>query len=99
MIKSIKRREPNKLKLILPLPECSLNFVHHMLKYDREQSCADKSSVGSNQPFSKNHHNVCHLNPIIVTRQSAAKMKKKGGGMVNSASASVLAKKQKHKIT
>ena len=27
---------------MLPLPNCKLNSVHHLLKYDREQSRADK---------------------------------------------------------
>ena len=75
-------KRPNKLKLILPLPDCKFNSVHHSLKYDREQSCADKSSAGTNHTSSKKHHNVCHLNPTIITRQTAAKMikKKRGGG-------------------
>ena len=54
--------KPNKLKLILPLSDCKLNSVHHSLKYDREQSCADKSSAGSNHTSSKKHHNICYLN-------------------------------------
>ena len=76
--------KPNKLNLILPLLYYKLNFIHHSLKYDREQSCADKSSAGSNHTSNKKHHSVCHLNPTIVTRKSAAKMKKKRRGVVNS---------------
>ena len=83
------------MKLISPLPDCKLNSVHHSLKYDREQSRADKSSAGSNHTPSKKHHNVYYLNPTIVTRRSAAKMKKKRGGVVNSVSVSPAKSKSK----
>ena len=84
-----QKTKPNKLKLILPLPDFRLYSVHHLVKYDREQSCADKSSAGSNHTSIIRHHNVCHFNPTIFTRQSAGKIKKKRGGVMNSASVSI----------
>ena len=42
---------PNKLDLISSLPDCQLNSVHHLSKYDGHQSRADKSSAGSNHSF------------------------------------------------
>ena len=80
-------------KLILPLPDFRLNSVHHLFKYYREQSRVDRSSAVSNHNSINKHHNVCHLNPTIITRQSAAKMKKKRGGVVNSAFTSILPEK------
>ena len=91
-----RRTKPNKLKLILPLPDCKLNYVHHSLKYDKEQSRANKSSAGSNHISSKKHHNVCHLNPTIVTRRTAVTMKKKKRrGVVKSVSVSPTKSKSK----
>ena len=88
------------MKSILPLPDCKLNYVHHSLKYNREQYRADKTSTGSNHTSSKKHHTVCHLNPPITTRQTAAMMmKKKRRGVVNfvSVSSVLLAKSKFHK--
>ena len=84
--------------MISPLPDFRLNPVHHLLKYGREQSHADKSSAGSNHTSINKHHTVCYLNPIIVTRRLDAKMKKKRGNAVNSTSASVLPVKSKSKV-
>ena len=84
------RTKPNKLNLIMSLPDVRLHSIHHLVKYDRDQSCADKSSAGSNHSSINKHHTVCHLNPIIATRRSDAKIKKKRGGVVNSASAFAL---------
>ena len=78
--------KPSNLDLILPLPDFRLNSVHHLLKYDREQSRANKSSAGSNHTSIHKHHPVCHLNPTIATRRPDATIKKKRGGVVNSAS-------------
>ena len=86
------------MKLISPLPDCTFYSVHQSLKYDREPSCADKSSAGSNHTSSKKHHTVCHLNPNIATSQTAATMKKKRRDVVNSVSIlSVLPAKSKSK--
>ena len=78
--------KPNKLNLISPLPDFRLNSHHLMLKYDREQSRADKSSADSSHTSIHKHHPVCHLNPTIATRQPDTKIKKRRGGVVNSAS-------------
>ena len=82
-----RRTKPNKLKLISPLPDFKLNSVHHLVKYDRKQSRADKSSTGSDHISINKHHTVYHLNPTIVTRRPDAKITKKRGGVVYSASA------------
>ena len=50
--------KPNKLNLISPLPDFQLNSFHHLLKYDRVQSCADKSSAGSNHTSKNKHYSV-----------------------------------------
>ena len=84
------------MKLISPLPGCKLNSVHHSLKYDREQSCADKSFADSNHTSSNKYHRVCHHNPTNVTRQTAAKMKKRRRSVVKSVS--VLPAKSKSKL-
>ena len=78
--------KPNKLNLILPLPDFRLNSIHHLLKYDKEQSRAGKSSTGSNHTSIHKHHPVCHLNPTIATRRLDATIKKKRGGVVDSTS-------------
>lgn len=74
--------KPNKLDLILPLPDWKLNFVHHLSKYD--QSRANKIYAGSNHTSDKNHHDSYHLNPSLGNRRYAAKMKKEGRRVVNS---------------
>ena len=61
--------KPNKLNLISPLPDFQLHSLHHLLKYDRVQSCADKSSAGSDHTSKHKHHSVCHLNPTSATRR------------------------------
>ena len=76
---------PNKLNLISPLPDFQLNSLHHLLKYDMIQSRADKSSAGSNHTSIHKHHLVCHLNPTSATRRLDATIKKKRGGVVDSA--------------
>ena len=80
------QQEPNKLNLISSLPDFRLNSVHHLLKYDREQSSNNKSSAGSNHSSIHKNHPVCHLNLTIATRRPDAKIKTKRGGVVNSAS-------------
>ena len=62
------------------------------MKYDRNQSCADKLSAGSNHSSIHKHHTVCHLNSTIATKRSDAKIKKKRGGVVNSISASAVSR-------
>ena len=81
------RTKPNKLKSISPLPDFRLNLVHHLVKYEREHSRADKSSAGSDHTSINKHHTVCHLNPTIATRRPDAKIKKKRGGVEHSVSA------------
>ena len=78
--------KPSKLNLISPLPNFRLNSIHHLLKYYRKQYRADKSSTGSNHTSIHKHYPVCHLNPTIATRESDAMIKKKRGGVVDSAS-------------
>ena len=77
--------KPNKLNLISPLPDFRMNSIHHLLKYDREQSRANKSSPGSNHTSIHKHHPVCHLNPTSATRRLDAMIKKKRGGVVDTA--------------
>ena len=68
--------KPNKLNLIWPLPDFRLNSVHHLLKYDREQSHADKSSASFNYISIHKNHTVYHLNSIIATSRPDTKIKK-----------------------
>ena len=77
--------KPNKLNLLSPLPDFQLNSLHHAFKYDRRQSRADKSSAGSDHTSKHKHHDVCHLNPTSSIRHNST-IKKKRGGVVNSAS-------------
>ena len=90
--------EPNKLNLISPLPDFRLNSIHHILKYDREQSRANKSSAISNHTSIHKHYPVCHLNPTIATRRPDATIKKKKGGVVDSASVSLAKSTSKSKL-
>ena len=76
--------KPNKLHLISTLPDFKLMLVHHLLKYDREQSRANKSSTGSNHTYINKHNTIYHLNPTIATRRPDAKIKKKRGGVEHS---------------
>ena len=87
-----RKTKPNKLKLISLLPDFRLNLVHHLVKYDREQSHADKSSAGSDHTSINKHHTVYHLNSTIATKRPDDKIKKKRGGVVHSASADSPAK-------
>ena len=77
------------MNLISPLPDFQLYASHHLLKYDHKQSCADKSSAGSNHTSKHKHHSVCHLNPTSASRRRPIK-KKRGG--VDSASSILPAK-------
>ena len=79
-----RRTNPNKLDSLLL--DCQINSIYHSLQYDRKQSRSDKSSAGSNHTSHKKHHDSSHLNPSIGSRRYAAKMKKEGGGVVNSVS-------------
>ena len=83
-----RSNKPNKLNLISLLPDFQLNSLHHLLKYDRVQSRADKSSAGSDHTSKHKHHSVCHLNPTSATRRRDSTIKKKRGGVVDSASVS-----------
>ena len=81
--------KPNKLNLLSPLPDFRLYSVHHSVKYDREQSRADKSSASSDHTSINKHHPVCHLNSTNITRRLDAMMmkkKKKRRGVVKSMS-------------
>ena len=94
-----RQHKPNKLNLLLPLPDFRLHSVHHLLKYDREQSRADKSSAGSDHTSVHKHHQVCHLNPTSAARLDAM-MKKKRRGVVKSASVSpAKSKSNLHKVS
>ena len=94
------RTKPNKLNLLLPLPDFRLHSVHHLIKYDRDQSRANKSSAGSNLTSIHKHHPVCHLNPTNVTRRLDAMMKKKKRGVVKSVSVSpAKSKSNLHKVS
>ena len=90
--------KPSKLNLISPLPEFRLDSVHHLLKYDREQSRADKLSAGSNHTSIHKHHPISHLNSTIATRRPDTKVKKKRDGVVNSASVSPAKSTSKSKL-
>ena len=79
-----RRTKPNKLNLLSPLPDFCLHSVHHSVKFDRDQSCADKSSAGSNHTSIHKHHSVSHLNPTSAIRLDA-RMKKKRRGVEKSA--------------
>ena len=92
-------KKPNKCNLIVALPDCQMKSNYHSLKYDRNQSRADKSSAGSNHTSHKKHHYSCHLNPSISKRRYATKMKKEGRGVVNSVSQKNSNLKSKHPLT
>ena len=90
--------KPNKLNLISALPDFQLNSLHHLFKYDRVQSRADKSSAGSNHNSKHKHHSVCHLNPTSAIRRDSP-IKKKRGGVVDSASTKSILKSCKRSPT
>ena len=80
-----RRTKPNKLNSLLsPLPDVRLHSVHHSVKYDRDQSRADKSSAGSNHTSIHKHHSVSHINPTSADRLDA-RMKNKRRGVGKSA--------------
>ena len=62
------------------------------------QSRADKSSAGSNHTSIHKHHPVCHVNPTSATRRLDATIKKKRGGVVDSASVSPAKSTSKSKL-
>ena len=90
-----RQTKPNKLNLLSPLPDFRLHSVHHSVKYDRDQSRADKSSAGSNHTSIHKHHLSSHLNPTSADRLEA-RMKKKRRGVVKSVSKS---KSDLHKVS
>ena len=90
--------KPSKLNLVRPLPDSQLNSLQHLFKYERRQSRADKSSAGSNHTSKHKHHDVCRLNPTSSIRRNSL-IKKKRGGVVDSAGAKSISKSCKRRPT
>ena len=65
------------MNLITPLPDSQVHSNYHSLKYDRDQSRANKSSAGSNHDSINKHHSSCHQKPADTTQRSAKISKKK----------------------
>ena len=68
--------KPNKLNLITPLPNSQVYSNYHSVKYNRDQSCADKSSSGSNHDSKHKYHSSYYQNLSEDIRRYTDKRKK-----------------------